>query len=352
MKLAHDYQSLSARYKESQEIINSMRNERDMRDQDVYIRDEKFERIMKDSESIKTAKESVERERNSLYKYCEELNAKIRTLTEEHLSLKKSYDEIQLRNMSDQNKIFQDLDAKNLEIRQLNATLQEERLKINELNQQLSNEMGQRKGYTSEVDRLGKIDEINELLKQEIFKLKELIHKYEKEVEFYKQESEGLKRDKDSLRADLENYIQRHSTIEQSVEFGGSKTGLQELQAAKIQDELEQVESEKNKIKETLNQVITELDMYRSKQNEHDDALKRKEKQIENLVNSRNIMQTTLGDQVLNKEKENKRLKEESLKNKEDIESLREENQYIRDLLRKQEKFLQENSAMITKSKY
>jgi len=63
-------------------------------------------------------------------------------------------------------------------------------------------------------------------------------------------------------------------------------------------------------------------------------------------------MQTTLGDQVLNKEKENKRLKEESLKNKEDIESLREENQYIRDLLRKQEKFLQENSAMITKSKY
>jgi len=31
---------------------------------------------------------------------------------------------------------------------------------------------------------------------------------------------------------------------------------------------------------------------------------------------------------------------------------LREENQYIRDLLRKQEKFLHENSATITKSKY
>ena len=48
--------------------------------------------------------------------------------------------------------------------------------------------------------------------------------------------------------------------------------------------------------------MVSELDTYKAKQNDHDEALKRKEKQIENLVNSRNIMQTTLGDQVLNKE--------------------------------------------------
>ena len=124
----------------------------------------------------------------------------------------------------------------------MNVTLQEERLKVNELNQQLSNEMGQRKGYTTEVGRLGKIDEINELLKQEIVKLKELIQKYEKEVEYYKQETEILKGEKDILRGDLENYLRRHSTIEQAVEFGGQND-------TKLQEELEQVESEKNKIR-------------------------------------------------------------------------------------------------------
>jgi len=48
--------------------------------------------------------------------------------------------------------------------------------------------------------------------------------------------------------------------------------------------------------------VISELDTFKAKQNDHEDALKRKEKQIENLVNSRNMMQSTLGDQVLSKE--------------------------------------------------
>jgi len=165
-----------------------------------------------------------------------------------HLSLQKAYDEIQLNNMSGQTKLLQDIDAKNVEIRQLNAALNQEKAKVNEMNQKLSDEMGQRQGYTSEVGRLGKIDEINQLLKQEIFKLKELIQKYEKEVDFYKQENEGLKKEKDSLRAELENYSRTNSTIQQSIE----SPSLQNLQVVKLQDELEQVESEKNKIKVVL----------------------------------------------------------------------------------------------------
>ena len=150
--------------------------------------------------------------------------------------------------MSGQTKLLQDIDAKNVEIRQLNAALNQEKAKVNEMNQKLSDEMGQRQGYTSEVGRLGKIDEINQLLKQEIFKLKELIQKYEKEVDFYKQENEGLKKEKDSLRAELENYSRTNSTIQQSIE----SPSLQNLQVVKLQDELEQVESEKNKIKVVL----------------------------------------------------------------------------------------------------
>ena len=151
--------------------------------------------------------------------------------------------------MSGQTKLLHDIDAKNVEIRQLTAALNQEKAKVNELEQRLSNEMGERKGYTSEVDRLGKIDEINQLLKQEIFKLKELIQKYEKEVDFFKKENEGLKKEKDSLRTELENYGLTNSTIQQSIE----SPSLQNLQVIKIQDEFEQVESEKNKIKVTMN---------------------------------------------------------------------------------------------------
>ena len=153
------------------------------------------------------------------------------------------------------------------------------------------------------------------LLKQEISKLKLIIDKYENEVEFYKQETETLRKEKDNLRTGLEDFIRKNSTIEQSLDFTG-KTDLHSLQTSKVLEELQKVEIEKDKIQvldkeyklklisfqETLNQVINQIDLYKEKEKEHDEAFKRKEKQIENLVNSRNIMQTTLGDQVLVKE--------------------------------------------------
>jgi len=48
--------------------------------------------------------------------------------------------------------------------------------------------------------------------------------------------------------------------------------------------------------------------------------------------------------------RENKRLKEELSKYKEDLEALKEENKFIRDLLRKQEKFIHDHSGQNKKS--
>jgi hypothetical protein len=47
-----------------------------------------------------------------------------------------------------------------------------------------------------------------------------------------------------------------------------------------------------------LNQARNEIDAYKQKENELEQQIQKKEKQIDNLVNSRNMMQNTLAEQI------------------------------------------------------
>lgn len=47
-----------------------------------------------------------------------------------------------------------------------------------------------------------------------------------------------------------------------------------------------------------MNQARNEIDAYKQKESEYEQTLNKKEKQINNLVNSRNMMQSTLAEQV------------------------------------------------------
>ena len=47
-----------------------------------------------------------------------------------------------------------------------------------------------------------------------------------------------------------------------------------------------------------MNQARNEIDAYKQKENELEQQIQKKEKQIDNLVNSRNMMQNTLAEQI------------------------------------------------------
>ncbi len=149
---------------------------------------------------------------------------------------------------------------------------------------------------------------MKQLLKNEVEQLKNLLKEYEKEIQFYREQTQVLQRDKDSLRAGLENFVQKNSSL------GGSQTrSLNESDSYAGQrgnsEEMERLEIERKKLKvkfiavclinkEALNQAKNEIDAYKQRENEYEITLQKKDKQIQNLVNSRNMMQATLAEQV------------------------------------------------------
>jgi hypothetical protein len=106
----------------------------------------------------------------------------------------------------------------------------------------------------------------------------------------------------------LENFVQKNSSL------GGSQTrSLNESDSYAGQrgnsEEMERLEIERKKLKvkfiavclinkEALNQAKNEIDAYKQRENEYEITLQKKDKQIQNLVNSRNMMQATLAEQV------------------------------------------------------
>lgn len=85
-------------------------------------------------------------------------------------------------------------------------------------------------------------------MNQEINNLKQLMQESEQELEFYKHETEILRKDKDNLRTELEEYVRRNSTIEQSLRQEKAQE-FDSVKIAKIMDEVEKIEIEKKTLK-------------------------------------------------------------------------------------------------------
>ncbi len=84
-------------------------------------------------------------------------------------------------------------------------------------------------------------------MRQEVCKLKQFVNQYETEIEFYKLECETLKKEKDQLRNNLENFLKKNSTIEQSLKTKET-VNLQNLQHLEFLEKIETLDIEKNKI--------------------------------------------------------------------------------------------------------
>ncbi len=57
---------------------------------------------------------------------------------------------------------------------------------------------------------------------------------------------------------------------------------------------------------EALNQARNEIDAHKQKEIELEQQIQKKEKQIDNLVNSRNMMQSTLAEQIFSLKQRNR----------------------------------------------
>lgn len=144
----------------------------------------------------------------------------------------------------------------------------------------------------------------------EVEKMKSILDKIEKENEKLKYEKNEILNDKNQIEEKYNEILQtnfstvqkKHDKILNNHNLNLSKDinneKQMELQIGMLREEMEQMNIEKSKLKETMNEAINKCAAYVMKEKELKQKLQEKEKQIGNLQNSKSLLQQTFTDQV------------------------------------------------------